>query len=89
MNVYQAKPSIKEIKENRERLLSTARRNRERNIARELKQSGMLPREPGSQFSGWTVPTHVVCHDFPTPRPVTNEDRWQRHLAMVQAPDQF
>jgi hypothetical protein len=80
--VYQAKPSIKEIEENRSRLLSQARRNRERNIARELKMSELTPHNPGSQFGGWAGTDHVVCHDLPAPRPVTKEDRWQRHLAL-------
>jgi hypothetical protein len=83
--VFQTKPSLAEIEENRNRALAVARRNRDYKIARELKQSGMLPNVPGNQFGGWTGTDHVVRQDLPAPRPVTNEDRWQRYLARAHA----
>ena len=86
---FQAKPSLAEIEENRARALAVARRNRERNAARELKASGLLPHGPGNQFAGWLGMDHIVLQDLPAPRPVTNEDRWERHLATVQVPASF
>lgn len=77
--VLQTKPSLAEIEENRARALAVARRNRERNAARELKTSGLLPRYPGSQFGGWTGESYSASDGFEPPKTV--EDKFQEFLA--------
>ena len=77
--VFQTKPSLAEIEENRARALAVARRNRERNIARELKASGLLPHNPGNQFGGWTRESYSASEGF-APRQ-TAEDKFQEFMA--------
>lgn len=79
--VLQTKPSLAEIEENRARALAVARRNRERNAARELKTSGLLPRYPGSQFGGWAGESYSASDGFTPPRQKTVEDKFQEFLA--------
>jgi hypothetical protein len=84
--IFQTKCTPEQIEENRERALSKARRNRNRNVARELKEAGMLPNEPGSPFAGWQGSNTHCDHAIPsTGTEYTASERFDQFLAQNKA----